>query len=337
MYKRSGKRLFPQIYIPHFQYIEDYPESQTKINKSMDSNSFSDEPIYVFYSGDPEVDSATNNEIWPGYKLINGQYQFYTMVDENFANENEVWVFSLNETVNFNGLYTPYDPCEIPNSPDCGGGGGGGGGGNSPDDDPTDAPAARIDFPNLGHQKTNFKIEYMRVRDYKESWLAGASEVAIKAKLTCHNGRELGIVNGVQKEYSSDQYSNKLGKLIKKVKRKDIRYVNLLTINYPLQTEWQNQNPNEDPIYFIYTIFERDIFPATEHRDQRYSPVSLISNEPPPGPFSLFWRSQDKNGQGAPYAQYFFTSTTYVAPTANEYAGSGLVENNSIAFNTIIY
>lgn len=339
LYKRSGEFLYPQIYIPRFQYIED-----NYISNRIETDT-TEEIVYVFYSGNAEVDSAQSEEVYPGYRLVEGNYVYYTMVDENYANEHEVWIFSLNESPEFNRNTIPciIDPCApqcieiIDPENGCGGGGGGGGGTENPDDDPTDAPAARNDFPDLGHQKTNFKIHQMRVRGYRESWLAGASEISIKAKLTCHNGRDLGVINGQQKEYSSDQYANKLGKLIKKVKRKDIRNLELLTLNYPLQTNWQNQDPNQDPIYFIYTIFERDIFPATEHRDNRYCPVSLISNEPPPGSFTLYWRSQDKRGQGAPYAQYFFTNTTLVAPTSNEYAGSGLVENGSIAFNTVIY
>ena len=102
-----------------------------------------------------------------------------------------------------------------------------------------------------------------------------------------------------------------------------------------MQTNWQNQDHNQDPVYFIYTIFERDIFPATEHRDNRYVPTSLITNEPPPGPFTLYWRSADKNGQGSAYAKYFFTNTGFLAPTANEYCVHGLVENSLVAFNTV--
>lgn len=347
LFRRSGQHLYPQIYIPRLQYLEDNPNSKSAVSSRIEEDTTTEEPVYVFYSGNAEVDSADANEVWPGYKLVNDQYVFYTMVDEDYANEHEVWVFSLNESPEYNRQTVPceIDPCApgcpLNGTPECGGSGGGGGGidpTGDPDDDPTDAPSPRVDFPDLGHQRTNFKIHQMRVKDHRERWLAGASEISIKAKLTCHNGRELGQINGQQKEYSSDQYANKLGKLIKKVKRKDIRNLELLTVNYPLQTNWQNQDPNQDPIYFIYTIFERDIFPSTEHRDNdRYCPISLISNQPPPGPFTLFWRSQDKQGQGAPYAKYFFTSITLVAPTANEYAGSGLVQNGSIAFNTVIY
>ena len=127
---------------------------------------------------------------------MEGQYQFYTMVDEDYANEHEVWVFSLNETPQL------MDYCQL-YPEECGGGVGGGGGG-TPDDDPTDAPLRYEPFPELNHQKINFKIQYMRFSRFanNESWLAGASEIAIKAKLACHNGRALVVIGGPQKEYS---------------------------------------------------------------------------------------------------------------------------------------
>lgn len=93
LYKRSGLHIYPQIYIPTFQYLED-----NGLMHRFDSTELP--PVFVFYSGDPEVDSAQNNEVYPGYILVEGEFHFYTMVDEEYANENEVWVFSLNETVN---------------------------------------------------------------------------------------------------------------------------------------------------------------------------------------------------------------------------------------------
>ena len=341
--KRSGERLYPQIYIPHYQFIEDYPSTKGSSALRTEEDPFIEDPVLVFYSGNAEVDSANANEVWPGYKLVGGQLQFYIMVDEAYANEHEVWVFSLNETVNSQGrvpVPCDIDPCGVgcPLPPEGCGGGGGGGGTGSPDDDPTDAPAPRVDFPDLGHNKINFKIQYMRLRDLtREHWIAGAAEVSIRAKLVCHNGRKEGVPGGEKWEYSSDQYSNLLGKLIKKIKRKQIKDQELLTLNYPLQTNWQNEVGIQDPVHFIYTIFERDIFPSTKHIDVRYALNSLITNETAPGPFNLYYRSQDNNGQGSPYARYFFTNTTLLAITPQVWAGSGLVENASIAFNTVIY
>ncbi len=352
IFARAGEYYYPQIYIPRMQAQEDNETTTYAIGPPLPPD---EDPIMIFYTGDAEVDAADPNEVYPGYKLVNDQLVFFTNVDEEFANENEVWVVSINESVNQMGrmaLPCEIDPCapgcppvtdEIP----CGGGGGGGGGtgggggggtGGGPDDDPTDAPAARVDFPELNHNKINFKIEYMRVADHKESWVAGASEISIRAKLVCHNGRREGIPGAEQMEYSSDQYSNYLGKLIKKVKRKQIKNVELLTVNYPLQTNWQNEYPSIDPVDFIYTIFERDSWPAKLNQDDRYSRDSPISLESSPGPFGLNYRSAEKNytDWNWPYARYRFTNTLFLA-TASTYAGSGLVENEDIAFNTVIY
>ena len=53
LFKRSGEHLFPQIYIPRFQYLEDYPADKGSSNLVEE-----DDLVYVFYSGDAEVDSA---------------------------------------------------------------------------------------------------------------------------------------------------------------------------------------------------------------------------------------------------------------------------------------
>ena len=85
-------------------------------------------------------------------------------------------------------------------------------------------------------------------------------------------------------------------------------------------------------------MFERDIWPATLNQDHRYALDSPIFNETAPGPFPLFYRSSEHgyNGWNTPYARYHFTNTLILA-TSTTYAGSGLVENSDIAFNTILY
>ena len=177
----------------------------------------------------------------------------------------------------------------------------------------------------------------MVVKNPKESWFSGASEVAIKAKLICHNGRDLGLpYPAIKREYSSDQYSNKLGKLIKKVKRKDVKDQTVLNVDYPLQKKWQNYEPQQDAVHFMYVMFERDPWPASPWEIEKYSPTSpYFPNEPHPGKFSLWYRSSE-NYDPNPYADYRFTNTLILA-TSVTYAGSGIVQNSDIAFNTIIY
>lgn len=353
--ERSGTHLYPQIYIPRYQYLEDNSlNTSTSPQVEIEDEPVPLNPILVFYSGDPEVDSSQTNQSYPGYKIVENELVYYTMVDEEYANEHEVWIFSINETVNSFGDL----PCQFERTgrggvminAACGGGGGGGGGSvnDDPDYDPTDGPATEglNYYPDRSDNKINFMIQNMRVTIHNESWLSGASEVAIRAKLVCHNGRNLGIPSSFPDEYTSDQASGYIGRVIRKIKRRDIKYgIWQINVNYSLQSNWLNSIPSQDPVHFIYTIFERDVFPATLNGRSgngfglRYALNSPIFNEPAPeGGFDLFYRANLKDGGNYPYARSHFTNTLVLA-TANTYAGSGLVESSSggIYFNTVLY
>jgi len=99
LYERSGIHLYPQIYIPMYQYLEDN-------NRNAARTSTEEEPVLVFYSGNPDVDSS-HNETLPGYKLVNDELVYFTMVNEEYANEHEVWVFNINEVVDEEGRIIP--------------------------------------------------------------------------------------------------------------------------------------------------------------------------------------------------------------------------------------
>lgn len=325
LFLRSKEHLYPQIFIPRLQYLEDNVAAARAA-----SDSLIEDPILVFFSGDPEVDNVLNTVVYPGYKLINDQLVFFAMIDEQYANEHEVWVFNVNEVVNSNGTYRYMLPDD---------GGGGGGTGYGPDDDPEEMPFKTNIYPETGRATINFKIQSMRVGVHKESWVSGASEVCIRAKLHCHNDRALGDRNSIYSEhYTSDQYSNFLGKLIKKIRRKDIKDATLLTIDYPLQVNWQVELINKDPIYFDYLIFERDPWPAKINRFERPGRYSVIfPNDLPSMTWMQNYRSSDNN-DNTPYNYGTFAGNILIAISANEFAGTGLVQGNGqIAFNTIIY
>lgn len=265
------------------------------------------------------------------------------MVNERYANENEVWVISINESVNSEGKYLPEDSGD--QGP--GGGGNGGGGGNSGDidNDPEDAPTKTNYFPIVepNGNNVNFKIQKMKVFNTKEHWVSGSSEVCIRAKLTCHNGRKLGApqTQGAEPaQYTSDQFSNYLGKLIKKVKRKDIRNGTLLDIQYSLQQNWLNNYEFRDPVNFDYTIFERDPWPAVLVKSThygRYSPFDIGYTYWGGGPnFNQWYRSSD-NVDNSPYIIGCFSGHYLVSISGNEFAPTGLVDNGQIAFNTVQY
>jgi hypothetical protein len=328
LFARSKEHLYPQIYIPHLQYLED----TGGLTRST-TDTIIEEPVLVFFSGNPEVDNTQNSVLYPGYKFVNGVLTFFTMVDELYANTHEVWVYNINEVVNRDGVY------KLPLPDDEGGGGGSGVPTGSPDDDPNEAPYKRNPYPETGRATINFKIQGMRVAVHKESWISGSSEVAIRAKLHCHNDRPLGNRFTSQSEhYTTDQYSNYLGKLIKKVKRKDIRDATLMYVEYSLQRDWQFELPARDPIHFDYLIFERDPWPAKLNTFQRSGRYSIIfPSDPPSLPWNQNYRSSD-NQDNTPYQVGTFTGNILLAASQNEYAGSGLVQGNGqIAFNTILY
>jgi hypothetical protein len=336
----DGSNFYPQIYIPKFEANENI----TGVGVATPAAApVPDTIVYVFYGGDAEADSSAGNEIYPGYIYANGGYTFYTMVNEEYANTHEVWVFSLNESVNSIARYPL--PCDPNTDPNCssGGGGGGGGGGTGctgPDCDPLEVAPATVPFPELGHTKVNCKLERMIVKDGKESWLGGASEVSIRAKLHTHNNRELGnFYPAPEKDYKSLQASSYLGNVICKVKRKQIRRGTDIVVNYPLQTNWQSQYLYNDPIFFDFVIFEKDIWPAMLNRykvtgriDQRAGP----SVETPQ--WDLFYRSADfrNEGRNRPY----YTSTivnNFNFSSFGLYYNSATVNSGAISFKIMGY
>ena len=63
----DGANYYPQIYIPKFEHEEDMKEEK---NHTISNVSNNPEIIYIYYSGDSEVDSATNtSDSYAGYIL----------------------------------------------------------------------------------------------------------------------------------------------------------------------------------------------------------------------------------------------------------------------------
>ena len=336
----DGNNYYPQVYIPMFQHEEDMKEDK---DYSLPQG-LGEQIIYIYYNGAAEIDTATNTaESYPGYILnSNNQLEYWGMVNEAYANENEVWIISTNESVNNNGYICP-DPfvpesCN-PNPPDNPPGGGCTG----PDCDPNEYPASATPIhPDMGlHNPVSFKIEYMIIKDHKESWLAGASEIAIRAKLNCHNNLELGNPRPAPSvQYKSDQCSNYIGNKIYKFKRKDIRNQNSKLVNYTLQSNWPSQYYLSDPVYFDYVIFERDIWPATLNKPKRTGRKDLF-HPPYTDQFSDAWeqgyRSQKKTGTtwNYPYVTGDFVNNILLATSQHKFYATGYVNNEYITFNTV--
>jgi hypothetical protein len=354
----DGANYYPQIYIPKFEHEEDMKEEKNYTAST--SNINQEQIVYIYYSGDSEVDSATNtNDSYAGYVLDStNNLVYWGMVNEEYANNNEVWIISMNESVGNGGDFCPpeyrngaYQYCPESIGGCCGGGGGGGGGGtppcSGPDCDPTMFAPTTEPFPELGHTKVNFRIAYMAVKDGKESWLAGRSEIAIRSVLHCHNDRELGSPSPArQLNYTSTNTStNYLGNLIKKWKRKWVKDGEIIDINYAMQTNWQNSNHLQDPVYFDYVIFERDSWPAQKQIRERQGREDRLQN-----PFSIAdsYRLDFRSGKcicndpldDRHYEYYqggFINTTSIFPPYGATYYDQAQIINADIGFKTEKY
>lgn len=353
----DGVNYYPQIYIPKFQHEEDMKEGKNDIPPN--SNVEEDLIVYIYYSGDAEVDSATNeNETYAGYVLdSSNNLVYWGMVNEEYANDNEVWIISLNESVGNEGNYCPpefvngvYQYCPESVNGCCGSGGGGGGDPTGCNGDPNCDPTAQslTWHPDMDlHNPVSCKIDQMVVKNHKESWLAGASEISIRAALNCHNNLELGrhISIAGNMQYRSDQNSNYLGNVIKKFKRREVKNHTVKYVSYSLQTRWPVQYYQSDPIWFDYLIFEKDIWPATKN-EQPYDNMpgrKDFINPPFSNEFSPTWhltyRANHKNNTDwrYPYVIGALSSNINVIFGQNQYYATGYVNNNHISFNTIAY
>lgn len=343
----GGANYYPQIYIPKFQELED----NGIVSSSFGDNATEDSIVYVYYGGDSEADTATNeNESYLGYVMNSvGQMVYWGMVNEEYANNNEVWIISINESVNNAGYVCPFAPNGTQFSPECPGGGGGGNdnppppppGGctGDPNCDPNEAAPFTEPFPDLGHSKVNCKIEKMIVKDGKESWLAGASEISIRAKLHTHNNRELGnLPNSPAKHYRSLQYSNYLGKLISKFKRKSIKNGTEKSVNFPVETDWQSQFAYSDPIFSDYVIFEKDNWPAHLHNNLRYGRIDTRIRGSETETWDQKYRSSKRKytDNDYPYASGVIVNNYTFINYGTSYF-DGIIRNDKIAFNFVGY
>lgn len=109
----------------------------------------------------------------------------------------------------------------------------------------------------------NFRIKDINVKEGKETWLGGKTELRIKALGTTWNHRLNGSSTGAfvtippALHYATDYK----GDLVKNIVRGEIGYP-ILGFNYPMNVNWQVSNYFSDPIVYPYVIFEYDPWPA---------------------------------------------------------------------------
>lgn len=214
----DGENWYPQIYIPFFNKHEANRKNSASRTEVVEGTKV------VIYDGNEAV---TTFPIYK-YNAQDSLVETSDLADEPYAEENELIVISLNETVNPDGNLPPPIP----------------------------------DSHGGPHPLVNFRIKDLTVKDGKESWIAGASEVHMKALGSTWNHRQFGYPNSAFVDYNVLRSStDNKGHEIRKIPRGEIGYP-IQNINYPLHTNWTIDNYFYDPIAYCYVVFEYDAAPA---------------------------------------------------------------------------
>lgn len=291
----GGKNYFPHIYIPKMQYQEDNGKIETSNSKSTFdiaslTESIEQEPLFVFSPCDGINSNGVSSDICDGYTLneAGDALLFVGMVDEDFANLNEVWVIALNESVDDGGIALPIlgniDPgYYVPDEPP----------GNAGQIGTTGISTVQYDNSVFNDVTVNCKITLMSVKMHKESWFSGASDVSVKAVLTCHNGRAKGEPYPAGYVlYTSDQTSDRRGNLIRKFRRKEIKNQETINVDYSLQTNWPS-GMLRNPSNFDFIIFESDGWPANQIKEEFYrKPDYRFANGGLENPYFSRWEDE---------------------------------------------
>ncbi len=157
----------------------------------------------------------------------------------------------------------------------------------------------------------NAKIQYLTIFHRNESWLAGASEVSIKALSTTWNHNVMGVSTNPQISINTIRTtSSNQGHEILKIARVLCGVEQM--VNYSIQENWAVTSFSSDPIVYTYVIFEADAWPAPIK-----SAASKIPSNPNPSSDKDFFSfcsadeaygAHDENMPSVNYAIYGKTS-----------------------------
>jgi hypothetical protein len=266
---------YPQIYIHEYEAHKLAGRLAPPYNNKM--------PVVVIHSGDEKAE-------YTGYTLDanNNFIQLATPVNERYAELNEVWVISINETLN-RGVA----PTQITQEPD---------------------PNDKVVRINISP-----KFEKMTVKSHKESWVAGKSDVCIKAYSHFINGDDHAVPGSPNNSYRVYLTSDD-AELIRKFKRKDIKNKKEQTINWVYFNTWNAFSlitNDQRGDHFFYVIFERDGWP-TGFKNVTVTSTAAYSQY-------IEFRSADVE-----YAAGIITADDALSYFANIYN----VDNGSIKFNS---
>ncbi len=207
----------PQLYIPDFNR-----QYQNFLNRSFNP----DKPVIV-----PFVVEEPDDE-YVGYQEdANGELQpIEEVVDETFAQQNDVWIISINEEM---ALQTVL-PTPIP-----------------------------IDYDIYEHS-----IDKMAIKKHYESWAAGKSEVAIRGYRYYTDGECHGY-GDPDNECSRDGVnttSSYQGILIRKFSRSEVSNQTEITVDFVFE-RLQKWSYSAIPIVSCNVIFESDAWPTGKKKD----------------------------------------------------------------------
>lgn len=268
----DGHHYYIQIFIPSFEDRENFTANS---------------PVCISYNGNEEFTTFS------GYSIDeNERLTIINSIDEDYSETNEVWVVSLNENVDDNGI--PITPLNSSKKGDF----------------EVESPSSPINGSTV-----NMKIDKMTVKDHKEAWTAGKSDVALRAFIT--------YGDGMDDDYNKYQQfvvgrTSDRGELLMQFKRKWIKDQTEKELNIKIANQWENGDYIKDRIIYGWAVFERDVWPTT---------VKLLPNDIVLGAqfFGIPYRSSD-----ICYAYGYFTS---MPGFDNYYFDGYLVDLSAIKFN----
>lgn len=178
----EGKDYYPQIYIPFYEELK-----EKKVSSNAKVLSPENEPVIVLFTGDDSQDA------YPGYQLNEGGELEVTgfMVDEEYAQNNEVWVISLNER-----YFGENDSSSEANG--------------SINGRTKSSPSAIVD--------------QIKIKCHKESWAAGASEVNILTLFSNWGATVLNLNVYGHGVYEGGQIYKFSRKDVRKQRNKDVNF-----------------------------------------------------------------------------------------------------------------
>lgn len=313
----EGQNFYPQIYIPSFKKQQE---------ETIQSNNAAQ---VVFFDGNEAVTEV------PGY-VYNETGELVPsgiMVNEEYSLQHEVYIISLNESVDNEGELSEAAQRAATLKPGV----------------HNNSSGLISGIKGVSGTKgimaaVNFWIDTIYLKTGKESWLAGASEVNIKSEAYTWNMRDGGSATGQPgRKYTTLRYvdntTNNEGFQIVKADRGEVKWY--WNINYPLNTNWLVDNPYTDPIAYAYVIFEYDAYPAAVRTNASLIPSS---SDPNLNKCFLNYRSSDPayggeiTGQG-PEVNYAIYGNVYVLPSnlKNLYYNPYRLKTSTMDFSTEKY